>query len=40
MLSLDITLSQVIDLMTQLPPDGKRSVLLEPYFENHNRDIN
>ncbi len=27
MLSLDVTLSQVIDLVTQLPPDGKRSVL-------------
>ena len=28
MLSLDVTLSQVIDLVTQLPPDGKRSVLV------------
>ncbi len=27
MLSLDVTLSQVIELVTQLPPDGKRSVL-------------
>ncbi len=27
MLNLDVTLSQVIDLVTQLPPDGKRSVL-------------
>lgn len=27
MLSLDITLEQVINLVVQLPPDGKRSVL-------------
>jgi hypothetical protein len=27
MLSLDVTLEQVIHLVTQLPPDGKRSVL-------------
>ncbi len=27
MLSLDVTLEQVINLVVQLPPDGKRSVL-------------
>jgi hypothetical protein len=27
MLSLDVTLEQVIHLVTQLPPEGKRSVL-------------
>lgn len=27
MLSLDVTLEQVIHLVTQLPPQGKRSVL-------------
>ena len=27
MLSLDVTVAQVIDLVKQLPPDGKRSVL-------------
>ena len=27
MLSLDVTLEQVIYLVTQLPPEGKRSVL-------------
>ena len=42
MLSLDVTLEQVIHLVTQLPPEGKRSVLaamgINQFADEESRD--